>query len=545
MKKRIIILIAFLCISIFLPIGEVYTVYAGNELETDGVKGLKGLFISIKNQYFMSHSDPLDADTFVSYANFLCSNDATIIWDDYFDNDGIVGNTFSKDRMLADGNYFLFQSETDDIDKKNTLILISMNEFRVEEITDKLEAFDILDQMDKIKNDGTLQDSFRQSMSKDEFLSNSKINIILKSDQFQIIGGELKKEGDAVYAETELDSQRVKGLIGVVSSIKDQYLLSHPNPLEDADELITYANYLSKNVAILIWDDVFDSDNIVGNTFSNKRYYADGKYILFQAENDVVCQDDTLILIDVIGLSVKKITDRSDIFNILTQIDKGEKFNIVQDTFNQTVSESKFIQNIRIKIKLQTDRFQITGGSDPNGEKVIVKKVILDVKSISLKQGEEYQLTAIVMPYDASVQKVKWSSGNSSIASVDNKGVITAKKVGTVNIQVTTVDGNKTFKCKVSVKKNPNYYSVGQTATLNCAGKYEGITWTSSNTDVVRIIDTYDQTCTIKCLKEGTATVIAYVDSYEYYYDPIYELIDRELVREDYVHYEIIVKKKD
>lgn len=549
MKKSIKILVISLCISSFLFLCKINVSFARIGVNTNGIEKLKGLFDSLKGQYLMAHTNPLeDADTLISYANHLYGRDAILMWDDAFDNDGIVGNNFSKNRMLADGNYILFQKEKDANDRNDILILLNINEFAVEKIADREEVFNILDEMDKSKNDGILQDSFDQSVIKDKFLGNSKIRILLKNDKFQIVGGDYsgkKEDGNIACIGTELDLKGVKNLIEVLSSVKNQYFMSDHKPLNNADELITYANYLCRGDAILIWDNVLDHDGILGNTLSEDNYYAVGRYILFQTKVDAACKNDTFIIIDINEPSVKKITDRSDVFNILTKMDNGIKNDEVQDTFNQTVSRSKFMGNTRIKIILRKDRFQINGGSDPNGKKVNVNKVILDEKSISLKQGEKYQLVAIVMPYDASVQQVKWSSDNSAIASVDSTGNIRAKKVGTTNIKVSTVDGNKTFRCKVTVKKNPNYYIVGQTASLYCAKQFEQIYWTSNNTDVVEIIDRYGQTCGIKCLKEGTATVIVQGDSYKYYYDSEYKLVCRKLVREDFVHLEIIVTRKD
>lgn len=549
MKKSIKILVISLCISSFLFLCKINVSFAGIGVNTNGIEKLKGLFDSLKGQYLMSHTNPLeDADTLITYANHLYGRDAILMWDDIFDNDGIVGNNFSNNRMLADGNYILFQTEKDANDNNDILILLNINEFAVEKIADREEVFNILDEMDKSKNDGILQDSFNQSVIKDKFLGNSKIRILLKNDKFQIVGGDYsgkKEDGNIAYIGTELDLKGVKNLIEVLSSVKNQYFMSDHKPLNNADELITYANYLCRGDAILIWDNVLDHDGILGNTLSEDNYYAVGRYILFQTKVDAACKNDTFIIIDINEPSVKKITDRSDVFNILTKMDNGIKNDQVQDTFNQTVSRSKFMGNTRIKIILRKDRFQINGGSDPNGKKVNVNKVILDEKSISLKQGEKYQLVAIVMPYDAYVQQVKWSSDNSAIASVDSTGNIRAKKVGTTNIKVSTVDGNKTFRCKVIVKKNPNYYIVGQTASLYCAKQFEQIYWASSNTDVVEIIDKYGQTCGIKCLKEGTATVIVQGDSYKYYYDSKYKLVCRKLEREDFVHFEIIVTRKD
>ena len=71
--------------------------------------------------------------------------------------------------------------------------------------------------------------------------------------------------------------------------------------------------------------------------------------------------------------------------------------------------------------------------------------------SITLKKGETSTLEAIVLPKEAP-QDVKWESDKPAIVSVDEKGVITAKELGTANIKVTSLkDATKTATCVVTV----------------------------------------------------------------------------------------------
>ena len=79
--------------------------------------------------------------------------------------------------------------------------------------------------------------------------------------------------------------------------------------------------------------------------------------------------------------------------------------------------------------------------------------VSLDKKSVSLVVGETETLQATVTPDNADNKSVTYSSSDTTIASVTPKaGKITAIKEGTVDITVTTEDGNKTDVSKVTVK---------------------------------------------------------------------------------------------
>lgn len=80
-----------------------------------------------------------------------------------------------------------------------------------------------------------------------------------------------------------------------------------------------------------------------------------------------------------------------------------------------------------------------------------VSYVILDRTYVNIEAGNSTKLTATVYPEDALNKNVKWSCSDESIASVDQNGVVLAKKSGTVKIIVTTESGNKTAVCNVNV----------------------------------------------------------------------------------------------
>lgn len=82
-----------------------------------------------------------------------------------------------------------------------------------------------------------------------------------------------------------------------------------------------------------------------------------------------------------------------------------------------------------------------------------VNKVELNVDSVVLNAGENFQLTATVSPSTAINKNVTWSSDNENIATVDENGLINAISEGEANITVTTVDGGFTDSCYVSITK--------------------------------------------------------------------------------------------
>ena len=75
--------------------------------------------------------------------------------------------------------------------------------------------------------------------------------------------------------------------------------------------------------------------------------------------------------------------------------------------------------------------------------------VSLNKTSLTLEVGKTYTLTKTVSPSTATTS-YRWSSSNTSVATVDSSGKVTAKKTGTAIITVKTSNG-KTATCKVTV----------------------------------------------------------------------------------------------
>ena len=144
--------------------------------------------------------------------------------------------------------------------------------------------------------------------------------------------------------------------------------------------------------------------------------------------------------------------------------------------------------------------------------------VKLNRSTLTLGVGERYGLIKTVSPSSAN-QSCTWSSSNSSIASVDSNGKVTAKKSGWANITVKTSNG-KTATCKVTVKPAPTSVKVnpasltlgkGETYTISQStnsGSYAwGFSWSSSNTSVATVTKGSANKATVTAKGVGTATI--------------------------------------
>jgi uncharacterized protein YjdB len=74
-------------------------------------------------------------------------------------------------------------------------------------------------------------------------------------------------------------------------------------------------------------------------------------------------------------------------------------------------------------------------------------------ESLTLEPGAKGSIEVTVQPSNATNKGVTFTSSNEAVATVDSKGEITAKTEGSADITVKTVDGGKTAKCELTVKK--------------------------------------------------------------------------------------------
>ena len=80
-----------------------------------------------------------------------------------------------------------------------------------------------------------------------------------------------------------------------------------------------------------------------------------------------------------------------------------------------------------------------------------VTSVSLDNDRLDLIEGETAQLTATVLPENATNKNVAWNSSDESIATVDQNGNIKAISEGNTTITVITEDGKRIATCEVDV----------------------------------------------------------------------------------------------
>lgn len=100
--------------------------------------------------------------------------------------------------------------------------------------------------------------------------------------------------------------------------------------------------------------------------------------------------------------------------------------------------------------------------------KVPLVTVYLQQEQIGLRKGDTAELKVVYQPENATVKEVSFLSADASVASVDEKGVITAHKEGTTDITVTSLEGGYTAVCKVKVYKEiESFITLPQPLVMN------------------------------------------------------------------------------
>ena len=153
-------------------------------------------------------------------------------------------------------------------------------------------------------------------------------------------------------------------------------------------------------------------------------------------------------------------------------------------------------------------------------QNIPVTGITVNPHSLGLTTGETGQLTATVIPSNATNQNVTWSSDHNEIASVDNNGLVTAIGAGTATIKATTVDGGFKDSCMVTVSPliipvtgvtvSPHALTiyVGQTGQVTATvvpanATNKNVTWYSQNSSIANV----NTTGLVTAIAQGVAKV--------------------------------------
>lgn len=246
-------------------------------------------------------------------------------------------------------------------------------------------------------------------------------------------------------------------------------------------------------------------------------------------------------------VNVRKAPQKVTLSKTALCLGKGESFTvnatIESNSWSQTIdwksSNSKavavtVISRNRVKITAKNVGTAVISAKTYNGKtatcKVTVKpapvSVKLNVSSLKLGKGEPCIIYETVNKNSyANTQNVKWVSYNTKVVTVakaeNNKCVVTAKGVGKAKIAVKLYNG-KTAYCTVTVRPAPKSLTIDPSklelklkksmtvsAVLSKNSYARNITWSSSNTQVAKVVKTSQNKANVVAKRTGKAVITA------------------------------------
>ena len=146
-----------------------------------------------------------------------------------------------------------------------------------------------------------------------------------------------------------------------------------------------------------------------------------------------------------------------------------------------------------------------------------IERIDLLESEIRLKVGESKEIKASIVPSNATLQGLKYLSSDDSIAIVDEKGVVTGKAVGKVEIKITDEEEKIETKCNVTVVIPVETIAL-ETTTINMNigdiksikstitptdATNQNVKWETSNSEIVAV----NQNGQVKAQKIGTVKI--------------------------------------
>lgn len=135
-------------------------------------------------------------------------------------------------------------------------------------------------------------------------------------------------------------------------------------------------------------------------------------------------------------------------------------YNIYQDDelIGNTEDKEYTVEGLKPNTEYSFSVSDVIGDKESEKATVTVKTkpiavtgVTISPKTATLEVGETKQLKVTVAPSNATDKTVSYASKAQGVASVDSKGLVTAKVAGKAEIVVSTKDGDKKDTCAVTV----------------------------------------------------------------------------------------------
>ena len=265
----------------------------------------------------------------------------------------------------------------------------------------------------------------------------------------------------------------------------------------------------------------------------NITTYATGTAIISVTSEDgghvASCECVVLPLVSSIILDKNNITigiGKSAVVNATVDPSNAFDKSISWSSNNTAVADVDQNGNIRGKaVGSATITATANDGSGVNASCAVtvlpfVSSIVINRDSVTVSVGDNTSLFAVVEPSDAFDKSITWSSDDSSVASVDSNGKVSALSPGTAIIRARANDGSDVFDtCVYNVRPRVESIQLSETESFLYVGQSEdltatvlpesaldrSVTWKSTDESIA----TVDQNGTVTAIKDGLVTISA------------------------------------
>ncbi len=208
---------------------------------------------------------------------------------------------------------------------------------------------------------------------------------------------------------------------------------------------------------------------------------------LVACQNQIVPEDIEVVCIHLNETEISLIEDET--FQLSAEIlpDNATNKNVKWSSDNvaiATVDENGLVKALKtgtanIKVQAEDGDVNATCTLTVEPSVIAVESVTLNIPEARITLPGEVQLEYVLIPENATNREVTWSSADESVAKVSETGLVTSVSEGKARIIITTIDGNKTDECLITVSGVAyiDEYGVNQGIGL----EIEGIVWAPVN----------------------------------------------------------------
>lgn len=271
----------------------------------------------------------------------------------------------------------------------------------------------------------------------------------LYSDSVSTESEEVLIPEDVTGIEVLSEYQHVSMFVGGSEQIKYMVL-----PLNATNQKVEFKS-LNENIAI-----VDENGVITGVSEGNTSVILTTEEGHFTAECTI--HVDEIDVKNVDRISEKSIVmDINQTYQLLIHIEPENATNKTIQWSSNNMAVVSVDNNGLIKAK--ASGYAIITATAVNGKKTDfyievkspVSAIQLNYTEISIYPGEAFLLNAEVFPNNASDKTIRWITANDTIASVDERGNVIGKIIGTTYISALSADGTIVANCTVNVIKKP------------------------------------------------------------------------------------------